>query len=59
VSWSQLQSIVAEARDIARDEATRPPVACPDDGEPLREGKGGVLHCRFCGYTWPAIVGGC
>lgn len=54
MSWEQLLDIAAEARDIARDEATRPPQACPDDGEPLREGPQGVLYCPFgCGYRWP------
>lgn len=53
MSWEQLLDIAAEAREIARDEATRPPVACPNDGEPLQE-RDGVRNCPFCGeYRWP------
>lgn len=35
---------------------TQPPVACPNDGEPLREGppeQPGVLYCPFDGWQYP------
>lgn len=33
-----------------------PPVACPNDGEPLRLGppqQPGILYCPFDGWQWP------
>jgi hypothetical protein len=48
-----LLSVYREAAELARDERSRPPVACPNDGTPLQEGQGGVLECRFDGYQWP------
>jgi hypothetical protein len=53
MSWEQLLSIYREAADEARAEASQPPQACPNDGEPLRQGRDGLLHCPFDGYTWP------
>jgi len=52
MSWRSLLSIYREAE--AEDEATedQPPTACPNDGEPLEEGPGGVLHCGFDGWIW-------
>lgn len=47
MSWEQLISIYKEAREIAREEATT--AACPNDGEPLREGPNG-LYCPFDGW---------
>lgn len=35
---------------------TRTPLACPNDGEPLREGppqEPGILYCRFDGWQYP------
>lgn len=52
MSWEQLLAISDEAAAIAAEEAARPPVACPNDGEPLSSAPGGVLHCPFDGYTW-------
>ena len=48
--WYTLLAISQEARDLAQDEAARRPTACPNCGEPLQAGPGGVLHCRFDGY---------
>lgn len=53
MSWEQLLSIYREAADELRAELTRPPLACPNDGESLTSGPNGELHCRFDGYTWP------
>lgn len=53
-SWQALVSIYAEASEIMRRERAQPPVACPNDGEPLTstpDGRG--LFCTFDGYMWP------
>jgi len=51
MSWAQLQAILKEGREEAERQRTEPPLACPNDGEPLEYHPGkGVLHCRFCGY---------
>jgi hypothetical protein len=50
VAWEQLAQIMREAAQSAADEQSRPPVACPEDGEPLTAGPGGVLFCTFCGW---------
>lgn len=52
MAWETLLSIKREAAALAAEQANRPPVACPNDGEPLEQGPGGVLHCRFDGFTW-------
>lgn len=49
-SWDSLIGIMAEWRNIARDEATRTPVACPNDGTPLTAGPDGGLFCPFDGW---------
>lgn len=51
MGWEQLLDIAREAADLAAQEAASPPVACPQDGEPLLTGPNGVLYCRFCGWT--------
>lgn len=53
MSWEQLADIVAEARAERRREQTEPPVACPNDGEPLLADAYGHLRCRFDGYEYP------
>lgn len=50
--WGGYLNIAREAARLAADERGRPPVACPNDGEPLRS-KGGILHCPYDGYRWP------
>jgi hypothetical protein len=50
MSWQQLLSILREARDEVEAEKTRPPTACPNDGEPLRAGPDGGLYCPFDGW---------
>lgn len=49
-SWYGLLDIAREYEQLLADELSRPPEACPNDGEPLRTGPGGVLHCRFDGW---------
>jgi hypothetical protein len=51
VSWYSLLAIYQEAADIRRELETRPPLACPNDGEPLESGPDGSLHCKFDGWT--------
>lgn len=48
--WGGLLSILQEGRDLYAQQKNAPPVACPNDGEPLQAGPNGELHCRFDGY---------
>ena len=50
-SWYGLLDITREAASIAAAERSRPPSACPNDGEPLQSHRG-VLHCAYDGFTW-------
>lgn len=49
-SWYQLLDIVREARDLARQDRQARPVACPNDGEPLKTGPRGELYCPWDGW---------
>ncbi|MGW0587456.1 hypothetical protein [Streptosporangium sp. NPDC002607] len=51
--WRTLLDIAREATADRQAERERPPTACPNDGEPLRSGPGGVLHCSFDGWQYP------
>jgi hypothetical protein len=53
VSWEQLLSIAQEWREM-RQENEQIPVACPNDGEPLRAGPRGELYCLFDGWEYRA-----
>lgn len=53
MSWEQLRDIYREAADELRAARGRPPVACPNDGEPLQPGPGGALHCPWGDYEYP------
>jgi len=54
VSWEQLVSIFAERRETKRLADANPPIACPNDGEPLTStGEGSGLYCPFDGWRWP------
>lgn len=48
--WYDLLAIEQEWRQLAADERNRVPVACPNDGEPLRTGPAGELFCPFDGW---------
>lgn len=52
MSWEQLAAIQAQARQLAADDAATPPIACPNDGEPLLTDTNGRLRCPFDGWTW-------
>lgn len=54
MSWEQLLSIAKEAAEYAREDRDNPPVACPNDGEPLVEGPDGRLFCRWDGWKPPS-----
>ncbi|MEU6781488.1 hypothetical protein ABZ912_19970 [Nonomuraea angiospora] len=50
--WYGLLDILREAAEERRVERERVPVACPNDGEPLRAGPNGELHCTFDGFIY-------
>jgi hypothetical protein len=52
-SWWQLKDIAVEAAAMREAFNRRPPQACPNDGEPLEQGRNGILHCRFDGWQYP------
>ena len=59
MAWYQLLAIREYARQERDFYASNPPMACPRDGEPLRDappadtGSTTELHCRFDGWTYP------
>jgi len=50
VPWQQLISILRDSAEEARADAQATPVACPNDGEPLRTGPDGRLFCPYDGW---------
>jgi hypothetical protein len=50
-SWTEFLAIAREAQQIQTEMEAVPPVACPNDGEPLIAGPDGTLFCRFDGWT--------
>ncbi len=50
MSWEQLSDIAREASAVREAERSAPPVACPNDGEPLVSNGAGVLGCSFDGW---------
>jgi len=53
MGWEHLLTIRREQVETARAELAAPPQACPNDGEPLREGPAGELYCPYDGYEYP------
>lgn len=53
--WEQLLSIRREQAETIREQLAAPPQACPNDGEPLREGPNGGLFCPFDGWAWEGV----
>lgn len=57
--WWGLHSVFRESREEFDAYVSRPPMACPNDGEPLRNGPSNdsgtavELFCKFCGYSFP------
>lgn len=58
-SWWGLDSVFKQSREEFQEFISRPPLACPDDGEPLMpppatvSGSGIELYCRYCGWQYP------
>ncbi len=58
-SWWGLDSVLKESREEFEAFISRPPLACPVDGEPLRpppgtpSGSGIELYCPYCGWQYP------
>ena len=52
MSFNQLLDLFKRATQEQQELKAQPPVACPNDGEPLETGPRGELHCRFDGWTW-------
>ena len=52
MSWQQLADIYREAAQEQADLDIQPPTACPNDGQPLKEGPHGELFCDFDGWRW-------
>lgn len=46
-SWWGLESTLDASRSLIQWWNTRQPVACPNDGEPLRRSVDGILYCPF------------
>ena len=53
MAWETLLDIIAEGRDLERQEATKTPVECPNDYTTLKEGPDGVLFCPWDGWQYP------
>jgi len=53
VAWRQLLDMIAEARDIDRQQATKTPVECPNDYTLLQQGPDGTLYCPWDGWRYP------
>lgn len=50
MSWEQLAETFRQGWSDHKDYVSQPPAACPNDGEPLREGPDGVLFCPSDGW---------
>jgi hypothetical protein len=53
MAWEQLLTNRDLNYEFAREELSRPPLACPNDGTPLEQGPHGELFCRHDGWQWP------
>lgn len=49
-NWYRLMDIYREAAAFMAEDLAAPPVACPNDGEPLIAGPRGQLYCPFDGW---------
>lgn len=58
-SWWGLVSVYRQSRQEFEAFTSNPPMACPDDGEPLRNapatpsGSGTELFCPYDGWAYP------
>lgn len=56
MSWNQLLEIAELNRQLRREELSRPPLACPNDGTPLvpaPPSAEGSLFCPHDGWLYP------
>jgi hypothetical protein len=53
MSWEQLLHVYKLSAEEARENKSRIPVACPNDGEPLTEGLIGIKFCINDGWQYP------
>lgn len=53
MAWETLVAMIAEARDIDAQEASKVPQECPNDYTPLREGPNGISYCPWDGWQHP------
>lgn len=56
MAWWQLDNVLKEQAEYERYYRAQPPVACPNDGEPLTPGPGNepaVWFCKFDGWRYP------
>lgn len=57
--WYGLLSVLEQSRMEFETFVSTPPVACPDDGEPLtnapatKSGSGVERFCKYCGWQYP------
>jgi hypothetical protein len=58
-SWWGLDTVLKQSREEFQAYVSRPPVACPNDGEPLRpppatpSASGIELYCPYDGWRYP------
>jgi hypothetical protein len=50
MAWEQLLAFRREAVPVAERERQQSPSACPNDGEPLREGPDRLPFCPYDGW---------
>lgn len=53
--WDLYSTLIQQSEYVSYYKSI-PPVACPNDGEPLRQGPPhtpGVLYCPFDGWQYP------
>lgn len=52
MAWEELLNELRADRLERQVDDAAPPVACPNDGEPLGSNEAGVLHCPSDGWVW-------
>ena len=56
MSWWQLDDVLKLQAEEANFYRQQPPMACPNDGEPLRPGPAqepAILYCPYDGWQFP------
>jgi hypothetical protein len=53
--WNTLLNIIRTSDREREERDSTPPVACPNDGEPLREDPNGQLRCPWDGWIWDGL----